>query len=302
MSDYTLSEHSPSSVTDTGGTERASADRPLHRVPLVGGWLRRRRAREERLPAFRRRVRESYDVDHLAATVVRKGIVDPSEDVVEALATAHLSRSLDAERGDEPGGTVPVAETERFVVHYGAAPNAPSAVSGPLWTLAREASYRQVRATFGDSFVEDVETDFEAHCRTLLEKGGWLVLAKPVEAWADTPEWSLTATRPPETGYGIRGTVEGSDVRRDYALTDGPLMCRTVRSGDDGESSAVLDTTALAPPDHSDPLAVWSLVAADFGAWRDAAAKANDPPRDSPAVVRTGDRRRRAVGSPDGDD
>ena len=288
MNEYSRGENdrgrpfiAPSRSTD------ASGGRILDRLPLVGRWVRRRRARVEHLPALRRRVRDTYDVDRLAATVVRAGIVDPSEDIVDALAAVHLSRLLDP---DGASSAVPVAETERFVVHYGMAPDSPSTVSGPLWTLAREASYRQARATLGSEFVERVEADYGHHCRTLLGKGGWLVLSKPPERWTSEPTWTLTATRTPRDGYGVRGTCDDADLRREYALTDGRLTCRTVRPGRDGTPRSVIDRSALAPADRTDYRAVWGLVAADFEVWR-AVAATPDAAADRRAGARLAGRR-----------
>lgn len=269
MSDYRrrVDRRDPPSTgrVDVDGTPIDRHDRrAIERVPLLGAWMRRRRARATRLPGFRRRVGSAYDVDLLARTVVRRGIVDPSEDIVEALAAVHLSQSLDAHPTD---GAVTVAESDRFVVYYGVAPDAPPTVSGPYWTLAREASYRQVHAAFGEAFAEQIEADYDHRCRTLLEKGGWLVLAKPAAAWtAGGDSWTLTATRTPHEGYGIRGTTDARDVRRDYTLTDGPLLCRTVRPA--AERERVVETDALAPGDGADPDAVWRLVREDFAAWR----------------------------------
>ncbi|WP_254534735.1 hypothetical protein [Halomarina litorea] len=271
-------------VAPTEGVDR----RGRYRLPVVGEWLRRRDARADHLPAFRRRVRSAYDVDHLARTVVRRGIVDPSEDIVEALAAVHLSQSLErADAGSTAPPAVPVAESERFVVYYGVAPDAPAAVTGPYWTLAREASYRQVHATFGERFAERIESEYEHRCRTLLEKGGWLVLAKPTAAWVGSEEtWTLTATRAPREGYGIRGVDDARDERRDYALTDGPLMCRTVRPDADG-GWRVLDATALAPRDRDDPRSIWRLVREDFAAWRGVDRDVEEPrPRPDSTVGR----------------
>lgn len=262
--------------------------RPTHRVPLVGPWLRRRRARTAHLDAFRRRVEAAYDLERVAATVVRKGIVDPTEDVIEALATLHLSASLDARA--VVGGCVPVAETERFVCYYGAADAAPPGITSPLWTLAREASYRQVVASFGSAFAERVEARFAPRRRTLLGKDGWLVLAKPETAWADGRTWTLRATGAPRERYAIRGTCPDVAPRRDYALAGGPLLCRTV--GREDGADVVRETDTAAPPVGRHPHAVWEVVAEDFAAWcADARGRptGEDDDVSSPAGV-TGDR------------